>query len=325
MKLSIIVPVYNMEAYLAKCLQSLVSQTLNEKDYEILVIDDGSSDTSAQIIRTFAQMHLNLTGFTKNNGGLSDARNFGLQRASGEYIAFVDSDDYVDPVMYEKLLSKTAEYPFDMVVCDFMEVYPQEKRRGNSLISEDIIGKEAVRKAMRNIYPSAWNKIYRKELFDRVRFKKDVWFEDVECLYHLLPQVESIGSIHEPLYFYLQRPGSISKSVDPRIYHCLQNWNGILDFYKSHSLFPEYEKEIEYCYVRYLYATFVKAAAKYDHKDFRTAVAAARKNVKAHFPGYRRNSYFFGSAKGLYLILFSSLLAELVYHLNHKYGDEYER
>ena len=318
MKLSIIVPVYNMEVYLDKCLQSLADQTLNNEDYEILVVNDGSKDNSQAIIEKFEKEYSNITGFVKVNGGLSDARNYGIQRAKGDYLAFVDSDDYVDVTMYEKMLAKTDEYDFDMVVCDFTEIYPEEEKRGYSLIDADIKGKDAVRNVMWNIYPSAWNKIYKKELFADVKYKKNVWFEDVECLYRLLPRVSSIGTVKEPLYLYLQRPGSISKSVDERIYHCVDNWNGIVDYYHENSLFPEYEKEIEYCYVRYMYATFVKAASKYDHEGYKRAVAVARENVKKHFPDYRKNSYCRRSVKGMYLVMFNSFLSELVYRLNHK-------
>lgn len=318
MKLSIIVPVYNMEAYLEKCLQSLVDQTLDADIFEILVVNDGSTDKSSEIIARFAANHKNLTGFTKVNGGLSDARNYGIERAKGEYIAFVDSDDYVDVTMYQKLLAKAEKCSFDMVVCDFTELYPDIQKEGSSQIQTDLTGREAVKTVFWNIYPSAWNKIYKKELFDRIKFKKNIWFEDVECLYRLLPQVNSIGTVHESLYFYLQRPGSISKSADPRIYHCIQNWNGIVDFYVENSLFPEYREEIEYCYVRYMYATFVKAASKYNHDDFQKAVAAAIENVKSHFPEYRKNSYCRHSAKGLYLILFNRYLAEMIYRLNHR-------
>ena len=320
MRLSIIVPVYNMEVYLEKCLKTLVDQTLDNNEYEIIVVNDGSKDSSEAIIERFAAKYENITGFTKANGGLSDARNYGIERAKGDYIAFVDSDDYVDVTMYEKMLAKTKEYDFDMVVCDFIEIYPDEERRGHSLIDEDIKGKEAVRNVMWNIYPSAWNKIYKKELFKNVKYKKNVWFEDVECLYRLLPYVLSIGTVNEPLYLYLQRPGSISKSVDQRVYHCVDNWNGIVDYYRENFLFPEYEKEIEYCYVRYMYATFVKAAAKYDHDGYKKAVAVARENVKKHFPHYRRNTYCCRSLKGIYLILFNGLLAEGVFRLNHKKG-----
>ena len=120
-KVSIIVPVYNVEKYLAKCLDSLVSQTL--EDVEIIVVDDGSKDNSKQIIDEFQTKYPDkIKSFVKENGGLSDARNFGLDRAIGEYIGFVDSDDYVTAEMFEEMHSLAQKYDAEMVICNLQKV-----------------------------------------------------------------------------------------------------------------------------------------------------------------------------------------------------------
>lgn len=313
MKLSIIVPVYNVELYLEKCLNSLVKQTLDPEDYEIIVVNDGSPDQSQRIIDEYQNKYPWVKGFVKENGGLSDARNFGLTKAQGKYVAFVDSDDYVDCSMYEKLLAKAESSQFDMVVCDFVEVYEDHVSRGYSCVQEDLLDTVDIKKAMCDFYPSAWNKIYKRELFDKVKFKKNVWFEDVECLYRLFPLIQSIGVVHEAFYYYVQRNGSISKSSDPRIFHCVENWNGIVDDYEQKQLLPSYRLEIEYCYVRYLYATFLKASLKYDWSTYQKAVQTAIDNVRKRFKHYRRNHYFYQSAKGIYLVLFNRYLAYLMY------------
>lgn len=313
MKLSIIVPVYNVELYLEKCLNSLVKQTLDPEDYEIIVVNDGSPDQSQRIIDEYQNKYPWVKGFVKENGGLSDARNFGLTKAQGKYVAFVDSDDYVDCSMYEKLLAKAESSQFDMVVCDFVEVYDDHVSRGYSCVQEDLLGTETIKKAMCDFYPSAWNKIYKRELFDKVKFKKNIWFEDVECLYRLFPLIQSIGVVHEAFYYYVQRNGSISKSSDPRIFHCVENWNGIVDDYEQKQLLASYRLEIEYCYVRYLYATFLKASLKYDWPTYQKAVQTAIDNVRKRFKHYRRNHYFYRSAKGIYLVLFNRYLAYLMY------------
>jgi len=115
-KVSVIVPVYNVELYLEKCLDSLVNQTL--KEIEIIVVNDGSPDNSQEIIDKYAKEYKNIKAYKKKNGGLSDARNYGIKKASGEYIAFIDSDDYVRLDMYEKMYNKAKSGNFDMVVCD---------------------------------------------------------------------------------------------------------------------------------------------------------------------------------------------------------------
>ena len=313
MELSIIVPVYNVEQYLKRCLDSLVRQTLKRDCYEIIIVNDGSPDNSQSIIDTFADKYSNIVALQKQNGGLSDARNFGLERAKGDYIAFVDSDDYVDTRMYEVMLQKAKEQDFDMVVCDFKEVYDNYELQGSSRVTKDLLTKEDVRHAMLDFYPSAWNKLYKRELFAEIQFKKNVWFEDVECLYRLFPIIKNVGVVKETLYYYIQRAGSISKSMDPRIFHCIYNWNGIIEYYEQNNYMDMYEKEIEYCYVRYLYATFLKASLKYDRETYKKALNIAIEEVQKRYKGYRKNFYFYQSLKGIYCILFGRLLGEILY------------
>ena len=312
-KVSVVVPVYNVMAYLPKCLDSLVEQTL--KDIEIIIVNDGSLDNSQEIIDKYAKKYANIKVFKKENGGLSDARNYGIKKAHGEYIAFVDSDDYVSTEMYEKMYNKAVSGNFDMVVCDLNYIYPDKEIRAYSNIKKDTSN---IKEVFLNIYPSAWNKIFKRKLLDDLEFKKQVWFEDVEFIYRLLPKIKSIGVVNEPFYQYLQREGSITKKQDKRIYHYIDNLNGIYDYYKEHNLYDVYEKELEYIYVRYIYATFIKQATMFDDKEFSKAVEGALKNVKEHFPHYRKNKYFYKNIKGIYLLLFNRTLAKLIYVLKRK-------
>ena len=318
-KVSVIVPVYNVENYLERCLDSLVNQTL--KDIEIIVVNDGSPDNSGEIIEKYSKKYKNVIGYKKKNGGLSDARNYGLTKANGEYIAFVDSDDYVDRNMFSKLYNKAQEGNYDIVCCDFDYVDDDNNFMGNgsSNISHDLYG-EDVKKCMLDFYPTAWNKLYKKELFsNNVKFKKGVWFEDVEFMYRLFPYVKSIGVIQDKLYHYVQREGSITKTFDERLYHHIDNWNGIVEFYKQRDFYDKYFKELEFCYVRYLYATFVKHATNYtDEVKYDEAVEEAIKNVKKMFPGYRKNKYFYKSLKGIYLVLFCPFIAKIFYKVVNK-------
>lgn len=316
-KVSVIVPVYNVEKYLDKCLNSLVHQTLD--DYEIIVVNDGTKDHSQGIIDKYKNEYPELiVSLIKENGGLSSARNYGLKYANGEYVGFVDSDDYVDKDMYKLLYDKAKERDFDMVVSDFNEIHGNEIVSYPCHFTEDIIGKEQVKERMIDIYPSAWNKIYKKELFNEVKFKEGVWFEDVEFLYRLLPKVDSIGVVNKHLYQYLIREGAITSSNDLRIYHYIDNWNGTLDYYKEKGIYDLYKDELEYCYVRYIYATFIKAACKFDKKEYKNAVNKAIKNVNTHFPNYKKNKYMSRGKKNLYLKHFSKGIAKLVYFVVHK-------
>ena len=313
-KVSVIVPVYNVEDYLEKCLDSLVNQTL--KEIEIIVVNDGSPDNSGKIIEKYAKKYKNIKAYTKENGGLSDARNYGIKKASGEYLAFIDSDDYVTTDMYEKMYQKAKSGNFDMVVCDLNYVYEDKIVKAYSNIDTDTTD---IKKTMLNIYPAAWNKIFKKKLFDTgIEFKKGVWFEDVEFIYRLLPSIKTIGVIHEHFNQYVQRIGSITTTVNPKIYHYIDNWNGIIDYYKEQKLYDKYKQELEYSYVRYLYATFIKQASLYSYEDYQEAVDKAIINVKKQFPHYRKNKYFYQNIKGIYLLLFNKNISKLVYKIKHK-------
>lgn len=315
-KVSIIVPVYNVEKYLDKCLNSLINQTL--KDIEIIIVNDGSPDNSQAIIDKYKNKYSNIKAYTKKNEGLSSARNYGMKYAKGEYISFIDSDDYIEYNMYEKMYKKAKEHDFDIVTCDLTYIYEDKKVYCSSNIKKDLFNKKEIKKIMTNIYPAAWNKIYKRKLLQntKINFKIGVWFEDVEFLYRLLPHINTIGTINESFVNYVQRKGNITSTFDKRLYHCIDNWNGIIDYYKESKLYNEYYKELEYNYVRYLYATFIKRAINYkDKTKYLSAVKEAKKNVKEHFPKYYFNTYFYKSFKGLYLLLFSKPLALIIYYL----------
>ena len=310
-KVSIIVPVYNVEKYLDKCLLSLVNQTLD--DIEIIVVNDGSPDNSQEIIDRFKEEYPNkIVGLKKKNGGLSDARNYGIAHAKAKYIGFVDGDDYVDVSMFEKMYNKAIQQDFDLVVCNLNYVYDYDVVPTSGNVKDDTTN---IKEVMLSIYPTAWNKLYKKELLNKydLRFKKGVWFEDVEFIYRVLPYVKTIGVVKESFYEYVQREGAISKTYDERLYHYIDNFNGIVEYYKKNNLYEEYHDELEFAYVRYIYGTFIKQALNYPKNLFAKAVVDAKKNVKTHFPKYRRNKYFYKGIKGLYMVLFNKPMLMLYY------------
>lgn len=311
-KVSVIVPVYNVEKYLEKCLDSLGRQTL--KEIEVIVVNDESPDNSQKIIDKYSKKYPTIHGYQKKNGGVSDARNFGIKEAKGEYIAFVDGDDYVTTDMYEKMYNKAKSGNFDIVVCDLNYVYEDGSiKKVSSKIEKDTTN---IKKTYVNMYPCVWNKIYKRELFNKkIEFKKGVWFEDVEFLYKIFPYIKNIGVVKEPFNQYVQRAGSITKTFDKRLYNYIDNFNGLIEFYKDRGLYEDYKKELEYCYVRYLYATFIKQAAHFDKEEYTRSVRTAIINVKKNFPSYRLNHYFYTNLKGIYLVLFNKVTANIVYKL----------
>lgn len=314
--LSVIVPVYRVEQYLAKCLDSILAQ--NVPDMEILVVDDGSPDDCYTIMQRYAQAYPEQVRiFQKPNGGLSDARNFGLSHAEGEYIAFVDSDDFLAEHMYATMLAKARQQDFDLVVCDLNYVFPGGRIQPASCnLSQDIFTEEEIKKSMISLYPAAWNKIYHRRLFEQdLRFQKGVWFEDVEFLYRLFPHLHSIGVVNQPFYQYVQRDGAITATFDHRLFDYLKNWETILAFYHQNGQFGKYQAELQYSCMRYLYATFLKGVARgHDFSVFQDAYRQARTFVHQHFSRAWRNPYFYRTgAKGIYLLTFQRLSAWLLY------------
>lgn len=212
-KISVIVPVYNTAQYLSKCLDSILNQTL--KDIEVIIVNDGSKDNSQEIIDSYKKNDSRIISISKENGGLSDARNVGIDSAKGEYIAFIDSDDYIDLTMFEKMYNLCQKNQSEIVFCDLVKVdengtefrdLPQSPQLPEKIILKDdltIFGEMSC---------FACNKIFKKSLFDKHRFKKAIHFEDIELIPKLVLDSTIISKINEPFYKYFERQDSITKT-----------------------------------------------------------------------------------------------------------------
>lgn len=319
-KVSVIVPVYNVEKYLDRCLNSLVNQTLD--DFEIIVINDGSPDNSQVIIDEYQKKYPNLIKkYYKDNGGLSSTRNYGIERSNGEYISFIDSDDYIEPTMLEVMYNKAIEENYDVVVCNLNYVYEDgaKDRIVSCNLNYDVLNRNSLKKSMINIYPTACNKIFKRKIFDYILFKEKIWYEDVEFIYRMYSVINSIGVVKLPLYNYLQRKNTITSTFNDKIFDYIDNWNGIIEYYKKINLYEEFYNELEYCYVRYILATMVKGLTNFNnYQKYLLGVDRALFNVKNNFPNYKKNKYFYRSAKGIYLIMFNKMFARLMYKGENK-------
>ena len=213
-KVSVIVPVYNVEKYLRKCLDSLVHQTL--QDIEILVVNDGSPDHSQIIIDEYQHQYpLIIKSFFKENGGLSEARNFGLDRAKGEFIGFVDSDDSVSVTMFEEMYALAKNHAAEMVVCNLQKV--DEFGNITQKLTQipnmpEKIDLETHFSVFSDLSYFACNKIFKKELFENKRFKKNIHFEDIQLIPQLLLECRTIAQTQCYHYDYLERKDSITKT-----------------------------------------------------------------------------------------------------------------
>lgn len=218
-KISVIVPIYKVEKELRRCVESIINQTY--QNLEIILVDDGSPDRCGEICDQLAKEDGRIKVVHKTNGGLSSARNAGLEIATGDYIGFIDSDDYILPSMYEKLYDALIRDHSDIGICNYAyvneltnEIDPSE----TSPIKTEVLNQnEAYQKLnpMRpgySFYVIACNKLYKRSLFDQVRFKDGHIHEDEYIVHHLFALAERISTIDDVLYMYIQRAGSITNS-----------------------------------------------------------------------------------------------------------------
>ena len=211
---SIIVPVYNVEKYLRQCIESLINQTY--KNIEIILVDDGSTDNSGKICDEYAKNDIRIKAIHQPNKGVSAARNNGLEHATGKYITFVDSDDYIDEKYIEKLYYAITENEADISICNFKLIFDNIKEKDSDIVQptlnkEKISNKEAVKflfnpKSFGN-YP--WNKMYKADLFKDIRYPQGAVMEDLGTTYKLFFKSKNVAIINEKLYYYVQRKGSI--------------------------------------------------------------------------------------------------------------------
>lgn len=283
-KVSVIVPVYNVEKYIARCLNSLVNQTLD--DLEIIVVNDGSKDNSEQIIKQFKKDYKNIIYVKKENGGLSSARNFGLIYATGEYVAFLDSDDYVDRSLYKKMYEKAKETNSDYVECDFIWKYPDHEKIDVGFRYKD--KKEMFEKAR----VVAWNKLIKRDIIinNKLEFPVGLYYEDIEFFYKLLPYINNFSFVEEPLIYYVQRGNSIVNKQDSRTKQIFKVLDNVIEYYKKIGLYNEYKAQIEYTYSRLLLCSSLKRMIQIEDKVTRELLLTETwQNLNTKFPNWKQN------------------------------------
>ena len=212
-EVSIIVPVYQVEKYIRQCVDSILAQTFT--DFELILVDDGSKDRSGEICDEYAGMDERVKVIHKENGGLSDARNRGMDQATGKYFMFVDSDDYIAPTMVESLYSRILCENADIAACNFLFAFDnaREKNFSTEIKAEVLTGLDIFyyRKNERNygIWTVAWNKLYKRETFGDVRFRFGKFHEDEFWANDIYQMDIKVVTIPECLYCYRQRGDSI--------------------------------------------------------------------------------------------------------------------
>lgn len=210
-KISIIVPVYNVEAYLERCVESILKQTYT--NLEILLVNDGSTDKSGELCDKLALRDHRIRAIHKENGGLSDARNRGIDEASSNLIGFIDSDDYIDEDMYETLYRQMVASKADLSMCGHYDVYHQiPEKQVAEIKTWELMPEEAIKMVMeaKILSVTAVNKLYKKALFEQLRFRIGKIAEDAFIMVDLIHQCSKIVATNEKKYYYVHRENSIT-------------------------------------------------------------------------------------------------------------------
>ena len=286
--ISIIVPIYNAEKYLDKCLKSLVNQT--KRELEIILINDGSTDGSENIIKKYKDKRIKY--FKNKNQGIGKTRNFGIEKATGKYIMFVDSDDYIDLNSCEKMYEKKKKNNLDVVMCDFYKVYDDGKIEevrtssfADSTLKEnpDIITE----------YLSPWAKIYNLEMIDKnhIKFVENLKYEDAPFVIKALCCAKKIGKIDECLNYYAIHGNSETTIRDRKCFDIFD----IIDIIRKYTKDKEYLKEkIDKLTVRIITNYTIQQRMQKEKRVANEFIDKAFEYLEKEVPDYKNNKYYKG-------------------------------
>lgn len=220
-KISVVVPIYKVEKYLNRCVDTIVNQTY--KNLEIILVDDGSPDKCGMIAEEYAKLDSRVKVAHKKNGGLSDARNRGMEHVTGDYILFVDSDDWLEKNMIEKMVKISLKFKVDVVQSAFYYAYEDYLLFDNRFYKKDdppiVLDNESLMTELvinERVKNFAWGKLYKTDIIRDIPFEKGVLFEDVFWAHKVMHRVNKYVILHQPLCYYFQRSDSIVSTYTPR-------------------------------------------------------------------------------------------------------------
>jgi glycosyltransferase involved in cell wall biosynthesis len=242
-KVSVVVPIYKVEKYLRRCVESILNQTYS--DLEIILVDDGSPDNCGIIADQYANLDSRIMVAHKENGGLSDARNYGMRYVTGEYTLFVDSDDWLEANMVEELVRASTKYQADIVQTAFYYAYDHYLLFDNRVYSKGsssviLNNKTAMAELVINerVKNFAWGKLYKTKIIHDITFEKGVLFEDVFWAHKVMQRVKTFVSINSPFYYYYQREDSIVSN------YSLRNLDIIRGLKERHLFIEKYYRDL---------------------------------------------------------------------------------
>lgn len=285
---SLIIPMYNVEEYIDDCLYSALSQ--NDSNYEIIIIDDGSTDSSFDKARKIVESSSHaISIYQKANGGLSDARNYGLAKAEGEYIIFIDSDDYVSHSLIEYAMNAAKKTNADIVCFALAEVTVRKKKiryiPANASLPSGTYKLSDANNLMSSSLPNACNKLIRKKLFTEhnIEFPKGLWYEDLATNPKLFYFANQITFIEDELYYYRQRDGAITKTFSLKVMDIYDVLQSIKDFFALNT-YKNAKTDLNTWYINLTIITLARLALNNGGSEKVKAFEDISKHIANQFP-----------------------------------------
>ena len=285
-KISVIVPVYNGKKDIEKCLFSLLNQTI---PVDIIVVDDGSNDGTDKVVQKVNDENPDrIKYYFKKNGGISTTRNYGVKQVETEYFGFLDSDDYVEPTMYQKMLEEIEKKHSDICMCNFLWVYED-----SSKLAKDINYKDK-HELLSGMFATLCNKLYRTSWFKKsgIEFPNGLRYEDASVLYRLVLHMDNVCYVDEAFVNYVQRPGSITHTFNININDMIEVFKGIKKYYVDSGYYDEYHDEIEYLFIRFFLGNSYLRACRIDDKQVRNdTLEKGWSFLQDNYPNFKNNRY----------------------------------
>ena len=312
-KISVVIPVYNVSKYLNQCIESIINQKY--KKLEIILVDDGSTDNSAQICDEYAKKDYRIKVIHKENGGLSDARNTGIDNATGDYIGFVDSDDWISEDMYLTLYNNMKKEDADISCCNRFFAYSNKIIPYGTVNFYEVMNSERAIELMCThgyLGTSAYTKLYKRETFKDIRYPKGKVNEDIYTTYKLFDRASRIVYEAVPLYYYRQRKGSITNSKKVNV-NAMEASKELLDFVERK--YPKIKNAAIRNYVFYsigVYDNILKSGDK-DKIGLKTKI---RQEIKKYYAIMKNDETICKSRKvQLFLIRYFGPVYDITFRL----------
>lgn len=285
--ISIIVPIYNTEKYLKKCLDSLINQS--KKELEFILINDGSKDNSEEIIKEYKDERIKY--YKNKNQGIGKTRNFGIEKATGKYLMFLDSDDYLEKDACELLYKKAEKENLDLVVCDYYKVYSNGTKE--EFLIDDFVNSslESNNKLLNIINLGPCNKIYLKELIikNNIKYLEDLKYEDTTFVGEAMLKAKKIGKLNKPLHNYVIRENSETTIRDEKCFDIIKVVDLLRNYYKENN-FPK--EELDKLTVRILTNYTIQQRMQSDKKLAMKFIDDAFSYLEKEVKDYKNNKYY---------------------------------